>query len=97
MEELVPVTTETTYTLCLQVARALMYMACMYVERGLRLIEGHTQNHSMNLGNIVAIKQWAIKFPPSDRELRRNNLAESLQGNRNPFIDDPQLCLAVQW
>ena len=74
-----------------------MYMACMYVERGLRLIEGRTQNHTMNLGNIVAIKQWAIKFPPSDRELRRNNLAESLQGNRNPFIDDPQLCLAVQW
>ncbi|CAK9067724.1 unnamed protein product [Durusdinium trenchii] len=77
------------------VARALMYMACMYADHGLRLVEGHTAEGHLQLGNLSAIRRWAGAFPPSQREKRRNDLAESLQENRNPFIDDPDLCSAV--
>ena len=80
-----------------QVARALMYMACMYSEKGLRLVEGPTENGSLQLGNLPAIQRWALQFPPSDRERRRNDVAEELQGNRNPFIDEPQLAKQVEW
>ncbi|CAK9017561.1 Extracellular ribonuclease [Durusdinium trenchii] len=79
------------------VARALMYMACMYADHGLRLVEGHTAEGHLQLGNLSAIRRWAGAFPPSQREKRRNDLAESLQENRNPFIDDPDLCSAVAW
>lgn len=80
-----------------KVARALMYMACMYADHGLRLVEGHTAEGHLQLGNLSAIRRWAGAFPPSQREKRRNDLAESLQENRNPFIDDPDLCSAVAW
>ena len=73
-----------------------MYMACMYCDK-LRLVSGYTENKTMHLGNLAAIQRWAAQFPPTEREARRNALAEELQGNRNPFIDDPQLCLQVQW
>eukprot|EP00435_Cladocopium_sp_Y103_P057616 s98_g19.t3 len=76
------------------VARALMYMACMYCDK-LRLVSGYTENGTMHLGNLPAIQRWAAQFPPTEREQRRNAIAEELQGNRNPFIDDPQLCLAA--
>eukprot|EP00438_Fugacium_kawagutii_P029385 Skav213037 [mRNA] locus=scaffold844:526858:527703:+ [translate_table: standard] len=79
------------------VARALMYMACMYCDRGLRLVEGCTENRSMHLGNLPAIQRWAAQFPPTQHERRRNDIAQELQGNRNPFIDDPKLYAAVQW
>lgn len=83
--------------MCGQVARALMYMACMYAERGLRLVNGYTEERTMSLGNLAAIARWAQRFPPSDREKHRNDVAETLQMNRNPFIDQPELSAAVEW
>ncbi|CAE7250903.1 bsn [Symbiodinium microadriaticum] len=79
------------------VARSLMYMACTYADRGLKLVSGKTQNHSMQLGNLEAILRWAKKFPPSERERKRNEVGQSLQCNRNPFIDDPDLFERVLW
>ena len=35
--------------------------------------------------------QWARKDPVSQKEIDRNNAVESQQGNRNPFIDFPEL------
>lgn len=39
----------------------------------------------------AALKEWNRIDPPSAVEVNRNNYVESVQGNRNPFIDYPQL------
>ena len=56
---------------------------------------------SLNLTNIMAydndkdcfetIVRWNQIDPPSAVEVNRNNYVETVQGNRNPFIDYPQL------
>ena len=33
--------------------------------------------------------QWHSKDPTSNQEIERNKQIEIIQGNRNPFIDDP--------
>ena len=35
--------------------------------------------------------QWSRKDPVSQKEIERNNLVEQYQGNRNPFVDFPEL------
>ena len=35
--------------------------------------------------------KWAMKDPVSEKEINRNNAVYSIQGNRNPFIDYPEL------
>lgn len=37
------------------------------------------------------LKRWNRDDPPSSQEMLRNNLIEELQGNRNPYIDNPAL------
>lgn len=37
------------------------------------------------------LKRWSQLDPVDDAERERNNLIEKLQGNRNPFIDHPEL------
>jgi len=37
------------------------------------------------------LREWNKIDPPSDVERNRNNYVQSVQGNRNPFIDFPQL------
>ena len=37
------------------------------------------------------LKQWNIIDPVDEEELKRNDMVEKLQGNRNPFVDDSQL------
>lgn len=39
----------------------------------------------------AVLKEWNRIDPPSAVEVNRNNYVESIQGNRNPFIDYPQL------
>jgi endonuclease I len=40
---------------------------------------------------IELFLKWNRQFPPDAVEMRRNDLAEKWQGNRNPFIDDHTL------
>ena len=35
--------------------------------------------------------KWNDEDPVSDLERQRNNVIQTAQGNRNPFIDFPQL------
>ncbi len=35
--------------------------------------------------------QWCRQDPVSQKEIDRNNVVEQYQGNRNPFVDFPEL------
>jgi hypothetical protein len=43
------------------------------------------------LGQLSSLMRWHVEDPPDDEERARNDLVEARQGNRNPFIDLPQL------
>lgn len=77
------------------VARALLYMACMYAD-DLRLVE-EPSDEPGELGVLSVVLSWNEDFPPDDREMRRNDVVERAQGNRNPFIDAPALAHSVDW
>ena len=38
----------------------------------------------------AVLKQWNSLYPPDKFEIARNEYVDSLQGNRNPFIDHPE-------
>lgn len=78
-------------------ARAVFYMATCY--NGKADAFGVVQNWKFRnpiSGSIPygqdqnILKQWHYQDPPSDWEIARNDFLDSLQGNRNPFIDSMQ-------
>jgi len=60
------------------VARGMLYMSVRY---------------EMPLEDVMeaALRIWNQADPPDDRERTRNDGAEAAQGNRNPFVDRPDL------
>jgi endonuclease I len=63
-----------------QIARSIAYMKIIYPK--------------INLENIIEpelILKWNFMFQPSILEIKRNVLINSLQGNINPFIEDPMI------
>ena len=69
-------------------ARAMLYFVVRYYDRNIR--------DGMNYKNFWANRvpmflEWNRKDPPDSNELRRNELINQFQGNRNPFVDDPSL------
>ncbi|WP_271410328.1 endonuclease I family protein [Pseudomonas sp. Q1-7] len=64
------------------VARAIFYM---HTEYGLPIV-----------GQLQMFQQWNRLDPVDDDERARNNRIETLQGNRNRFIDDPTLGDSLQ-
>ncbi len=38
-----------------------------------------------------SLRKWHFEDPPDEWELKRNDMIEVIQGNRNPFIDQPEL------
>ncbi len=38
-----------------------------------------------------SLRTWHFEDPPDEWEEKRNDLIEVVQGNRNPFIDQPEL------
>ncbi|MCG8378125.1 MAG: endonuclease [Proteobacteria bacterium] len=60
------------------IARAIFYMHSQY---------GVPIDNKM----LQSLKGWNRDDPPSKQEMLRNNLIEELQGNRNPYIDNPAL------
>jgi deoxyribonuclease-1 len=59
-----------------EIARSVFYMA---EEHGLVVFPRH--------GRLL--QRWHREDPVSAEERRRNDVIEGIQGNRNPFIDDP--------
>jgi len=64
------------------VARAMFYFSVRY-KRDINHIEEQT------------LRKWHELDPPDEGEKRRNDLIEKYQGNRNPFIDDPELVQTI--
>ncbi len=61
-------------------ARAIMYMPTCY--NG----DGFTWNVP-GQQDINTLKQWHFQFPPDEWDMARNDFIDSVQGNRNPFVD----------
>lgn len=64
-----------------EVARAMFYMADRYKGQGLVLFAKQAK----------LLHAWHQADPPSAHEKQRNDIIESLQGNRNRFIDQPDV------
>lgn len=62
-----------------QVARMVLYFFTMYDDYPITLV-----------GDLKTFLKWNNQYPPSSREITRNNILNKTQGNRNPFIDHPE-------
>ncbi len=58
------------------------------------MFDGST-NKVFNTGFLDVLYQWHLQDPVSARETDLNNYIYSEQGNRNPYIDNPQYVTAV--
>lgn len=47
------------------------------------------------MGLLSTILRWHLEDPPDERERLRNDVVQSFQGNRNPFIDHPEWALCL--
>ncbi|MDB4292253.1 endonuclease [Maribacter sp.] len=76
------------------VARMMMYMYIRYGDRCLPNIVG-LGNSSFSPEMRDIFLEWNAEDPVSQVELNRNILLEGIQGNRNPFIDNPAFATAI--
>ena len=78
------------------IARAMFYMALRYDADGpqepdlnltdnMALITGNAPY----MGRLTTLLLWHLEDPVSPAEMLRNDLVQTKQGNRNPFIDRP--------
>jgi endonuclease I len=76
-------------------ARAMMYMAVCY-----NGISGNNWSFKSPIGQCLSVqipygqdqnvlKKWNLDFLPNGYDMARNDFLDSLQGNRNPFVDNP--------
>lgn len=75
-------------------ARTIFYMATVYDDLPWAINYMFTANSSyptLRPWAYEMLLQWARKDPVSQKERDRNDGVESQQGNRNPFIDFPEL------
>jgi len=87
------------------IARAVLYMAIRYEggahpttgqgEPDLELTDDRSRIVSTSaspayMGLLSTLLAWHQSDPPDARERERNEVVYSFQGNRNPFIDQPQ-------
>ena len=68
-------------------ARIMLY--CVVASSQLSLVASNSGD-STSCGNMNTLIKWHFDYAPSVYEMNRNNGAEYLQGNRNPFVDHPE-------
>ena len=68
-------------------ARIMLY--CVVASSQLSLVASDSGG-STSCGNMNTLVKWHFDYAPSEYEMNRNNGAEYLQGNRNPFVDHPE-------
>ena len=67
-----------------EIARSVMYGTVMY-----------SRNMTLMFKNIETALKWHIEHPVTNRDIFRNNTAYKLQGNRNPFVDNPSYACKI--
>ncbi|MEU0883529.1 endonuclease [Lentzea sp. NPDC005914] len=82
------------------VARMMFYMAVRYAGddgfKDLELNESVNNDKAPFIGKLSVLKQWNLQDPPDAFEKRRNQVIfDSIQHNRNPFIDHPEWVTAI--
>jgi len=77
------------------VARIIMYMYIRYDAQCLPKNVGIGTANTTDANMINLFLDWNAADPVSAVELQRNPVSESLQGNRNPFIDNPALATRI--
>ncbi|WP_435262465.1 endonuclease [Tenacibaculum sp. nBUS_03] len=77
------------------VARMMMYMYLRYGNQCLpkNVAIGSTATSDANMINLLL--QWNAEDPVSNFEKQRNPIIQNLQGNRNPFIDNPAFATKI--
>ena len=77
------------------VARMMMYMYLRYGNQCLpsNVAIGSTSSSDNNM--IELLLQWNVEDPVSNFETQRNPILEGIQGNRNPFIDNPAFATQI--
>ena len=73
-------------------ARIIFY--CMTVSSSLKLSDD-TSTVSNTMGSLTNLIEWACENPVNDRERRRNDGGQYLQGNRNAFVDHPEYACKI--
>lgn len=71
------------------VARICFYMALCYTF--LQIIDATDSEDSVSMGKLSTLLKWNKEDPVDAFETQRNNRIYEYQGNRNPFIDYPEL------
>ena len=76
------------------VARMMMYMFVRYPTQCLPTNVGNSPTtYNVDMPDIFL--QWNEEDPVNFFEMNRNNILEGIQGNRNPFIDNPYLATQI--
>lgn len=76
------------------VARTIMYMYLLYPTQCLATVAGDgSTSYSPDMPDLFLI--WNEEDPPSEFEKNRNSKVENIQGNRNPFIDNPYIATLI--
>ncbi len=52
-------------------------------------------NDDYSIGKLSTLLEWNNAVPVDEFEIQRNNRIYEYQGNRNPFIDYPELANKV--
>ena len=84
-------------------ARIYLYVATCYPTVGWIAYNSSTNNTAfkneeyptLTPAMMALMLEWHKKDPVSDWEITRNNRVEKVQGNRNPFIDYPDLAFYI--
>lgn len=78
------------------VARMVMYMYVRYQERCAATRVGTGSTSYSTFGDMPDIfLEWNVQDPVSQYERNRNTVLQNMQGNRNPFIDEPYLATLI--
>lgn len=75
-------------------ARIIFY--CVVANSSLSLVDKENDSTSnKTMGKLSDLLKWNLEYPVQQREMNRNEGCESIQGNRNPFIDHPEYACKI--